>query len=289
MEIKARAKINLSLDVIGRREDGYHLLRMVMQNVDVYDTLTMERVEEEGIQLTADVEGIPLDSGNLIWKAADLLMKEFQLPGGVRIHLQKRIPAAAGLAGGSADAAAVFHGMNALFELGLSEKELRERGVTLGADIPYCIMGGTALSEGIGEVLTPLPKMPDCWILLAKPDIDVSTKYVYEHLDAAVEYHHPEVDRQVQAIRNGDLKEITACLENVLETVTVSNHPIVTRIEERMLELGALGSRMSGSGPTVFGIFDNEETAQKAYKEILDSHLAKDVFLTVPYSDKEEA
>ncbi|MCC6094658.1 MAG: 4-(cytidine 5'-diphospho)-2-C-methyl-D-erythritol kinase [Eubacterium sp.] len=285
MKVIARAKINLSLDVTGRRPDGYHLVRMVMQTVDVCDTLILEKKDTEGIELQCDAPGIPTDCGNLAWKAADLLMREFHLGSGVRIRLQKRIPSAAGLAGGSADAAAVLRGMNRLFALGLSEEGLCSRAVQLGADVPYCVMGGTALSEGIGEVLTKLPPLPDCYIVLAKPEDAVSTKQVYTDLDHLPAFHHPDVYGQVQAIRAGDLEGVVSRMENVLELVTVPDHPATASLIQMMKDCGAAGSMMSGSGPTVFGIFFREKDAGKAYSELEKSPLAKDVFLTRPCPD----
>ncbi|MGN0363817.1 MAG: 4-(cytidine 5'-diphospho)-2-C-methyl-D-erythritol kinase [Bilifractor sp.] len=285
MKVTARAKINLSLDVTGRRPDGYHLVRMVMQTVDVCDTLILEKKETEGIELYCDTPEIPTDSRNLAWKAADLLMREFHIAEGIRITLQKRIPSAAGLAGGSADAAAVLRGMNRLFALGLSGEALCSRAVHLGADVPYCVMGGTVLSEGIGEVLTKLPPLPDCYIVLAKPEDAVSTKQVYTDLDRLPAFHHPDVDGQVQAIRAGDLKGAVLRMENVLELVTVPEHPATAALLQIIRESGAAGARMSGSGPSVFGIFFKEEDARRAYSELEKCPLAKDIFLTRPCHD----
>ena len=283
MELKARAKINLSLDVVGRRPDGYHLVRMVMQTVDVCDTLVLQKKDFAGISLACDAPGVPADSRNLAWKAAELLMQEFGVRDGVSILLKKRIPSAAGLAGGSADAACVLKGVNELFGFGLTEEELCRRAVKLGADVPYCIMGGTALSEGIGEVLTKLPPVPDCRILLAKPEDSVPTGQVYHDLDLLESYPHPDVDGQIRAIREGDLDGIVRTMGNVLELVTIPHHPAVAELIQIMERNGAEGARMSGSGPTVFGIFRREEDARMAYEELEKSGLAKDVFLTRPY------
>ncbi len=276
---KAYAKINLGLDVVGRLPNGYHEVKMIMQTVDIFDELTLERAES-GITVTADTGELPTDENNLIYKAAKLMMGEFPIEGGVRIYLRKNIPIAAGMAGGSTDAAAAMKGMNELFGLGASGEELMKLGVRIGADVPYCIMGGTALAEGIGEKLTALSSPPDCLLVVAKPEISVSTKYVYEHLDAA-DYSHPDIDGMVGAIEEGSLNGIVRRLENVLESVTAEEYPVVTAIKKVMTESGALGSLMSGSGPTVFGIFDNLQMAESAVHRIgKEERLAKQVFLT---------
>ncbi len=279
LTLKAYAKINLGLDVVRRLENGYHEVKMVMQTVGIHDTLTFEKTDRD-ILITTDSGELPTDENNLIYKAAKLLLEACWVQGGVKIHLTKEIPIAAGMAGGSTDAAATFKGINELYQLGCTQQELMELGVRVGADVPYCIMGGTALAEGIGEVLTPLAAPPECRVLVAKPDINVSTKYVYEHLDASGVAKHPDIDGMVEAIRNGDLQGITDRMENVLETVTVEAHPIISTIKERMLELGAGSSLMSGSGPTVFGIFTDEKKAREAYEALKGENLAKQVFLT---------
>ncbi len=276
---KAYAKINLGLDVIGRLENGYHEVKMIMQNVGIYDVLTLTKIPE-GIVVTTDNGELPTDDNNLIYKAAKLMLENYNISQGVKIHLEKNIPIAAGMAGGSTDAAATFWGMNELFSLGLPEEKLREIGVKVGADVPYCIMGGTALAEGIGEKLTRLPDAPDCCLLVAKPDINVSTKYVYEHLDAEGVEEHPDIDGMMEAIYQGNLEGIVDRLGNVLEVVTVKKYTIIEDIKKEMLSFGAMGSLMSGSGPTVFGIFEKEEDARKAMEHIKESGLAKQVFVT---------
>lgn len=276
---KAYAKINLGLDVIGRLENGYHEVKMIMQNVGIYDVLTLTKIPE-GIVVTTDNGELPTDDNNLIYKAAKLMLENYNISQGVKIHLEKNIPIAAGMAGGSTDAAATFWGMNELFSLGLPEEKLREIGVKVGADVPYCIMGGTALAEGIGEKLTRLPDAPDCCLLVAKPDINVSTKYVYEHLDAEGVEEHPDIDGMMEAIYQGNLEGIVDRLGNVLEVVTVKKYTIIEDIKKVMLSFGAMGSLMSGSGPTVFGIFEKEEDAKKAMEHIKESGLAKQVFVT---------
>ena len=277
--IKAYAKINLGLDVVRRLENGYHEVKMVMQTVGIYDVLDFERTDG-GIVITTDSGELPTDENNLIYKAAKLMMETYPSSGGVKIHLEKHIPIAAGMAGGSTDAAATLKGMNRLFDLGCTLKDLMELGVKIGADVPYCVMGGTALAEGIGEKLTPLAPAPDCYVLVAKPDINVSTKYVYEHLDAQEIVKHPDIDGMVEAIAEESLQGILDRMENVLETVTVSAYPIIQTIKDRMKELGAINSLMSGSGPTVFGIFVEKDMARRAYDKLEEEQLAKQIFLT---------
>lgn len=278
----AYAKINLGLDVLRRREDGYHEVKMVMQTISLHDVLTFEETEQAGIVLvTNDRPELPEDAqDNLVYKAANLVRETFGIDQGVRITLEKNIPIAAGMAGGSTDAAAVFHGLNELWGLSMSTERMQELAVRLGADIPYCIMGGTALSEGIGEKLTPLPSPPDAVVLIAKPQISVSTKYVYENLHADQLRQHPDIDGMVAAIREGSLLGITERMENVLETVTQTAYPVIGQIKELMRKEGAMNSLMSGSGPTVFGIFDNKEKAEAAGQRIRESRLSDEVFVT---------
>ena len=277
---KAYAKVNLGLDVIRRREDGYHEVRMIMQTVDICDVLTFTRQERPGIVVTTDKEELPGDESNLIYKAARLVTETCSVREGIKIELQKRIPMAAGMAGGSTDAAAVFHGMNEMFGLGMDEDEMCALGVKIGADIPYCVKGGTALAEGIGEILTKLPDAPACVVLVAKPDIDVSTKYVYENLHAESLEYHPDIDGMRAAIEEGDLRGMAERMGNVLETVTVNAYPVIREVKEVMKKSGAWNALMIGSGPTVFGIFGEEEKARKAYNEIAQANLAGQLFLT---------
>ena len=312
---KAYAKVNLSLDIVGRREDGYHLVRMVMQSLDIADDLVFERLDTPKIEvlLNGNVGGgsemnseatsgdknlgrVPLDEDNLIYKVARLMLEQHvwkrQPDAGVRITLTKNIPIAAGMAGGSSDAAATFRGINELFEVGLLDKDLMDMGVTLGADIPYCIMGGTALSEGIGEELTRLPDLPDCYFLVAKPPISVSTGEAYGGYDKLIseieasedkgkkKVKSPDVDGQVDAIYSGDLQGVADRFLNVLEYVTAENHPEIKELERIMLEGGAINSMMSGSGPTVFGMYDSLEAAEASYRKIIDEKKANQVFIT---------
>lgn len=279
LKLKALAKINLGLDVLGRRENGYHDVRMVMQTIYLYDNVTMRKTKKPGIQLSTNLFYLPVDSKNIAYKAAKMLMDEFHIEEGVEIILEKHIPVAAGMAGGSSNAAAVLVGMNRLFELGLTEQELMERGVTLGADVPYCVMRGTALAEGIGEELTALPPMPKAYILIAKPPISVSTKTVYEKLDSREIEHHPNIDGILEGLEEHDLKKIASSMGNVLESVTMEEYPIIKEIKETMQEAGALGAMMSGSGPTVFGIFEERQLGKQAMRKIRQKGLTKQVYL----------
>ena len=277
--LKALAKINLGLDVLGRRENGYHDVRMVMQTIYLYDNVTVEKTEEAGIHLECNLFYLPVDKTNIAYKAAKLLMDEFDIKEGVRIVLDKHIPVAAGLAGGSANAAAVLVGMNRLFSLGLSQQQLMERGVSLGADVPYCVMRGTVLAEGIGEILTPLPPLPKCYVLIAKPGISVSTKTVYEKLDSQEIVKHPDIDGILEALDKQDIYKVASSMGNVLETVTIGDYPIIEEIKDVMKEEGALNAMMSGSGPTVFGIFDDKSKARQAQDRIRKLQIAKQVYI----------
>ena len=278
LELKALAKINLGLDVLGVRDNGYHDVRMVMQTIYLYDNVTIQKTGTPGITVKTNLSFLPTNENNIAYKAAKLLIDEFQLEGGVEIVLDKHIPVAAGLAGGSSNAAAVLVGMNKLFQLNLSEEELMKRGVQLGADVPYCIMRGTALAEGIGEVLTPLAPLPKCYILVAKPPINVSTKVVYEKLDSHEIEVHPDIDGILEGLDCGDLKKIADCMGNVLEKVTIEDYPIIEDIKNVMKENGAMNAMMSGSGPTVFGIYDNKALAKTAEQKIREMGFTKQVF-----------
>lgn len=283
--IKAYAKINLGLDVEKRLPNGYHQVRMIMQSVDLWDVLTFQKAGE-GINLTCDCRELPLDGNNLVFKAAKLMLEKYHITEGVSIHLKKNIPVAAGMAGGSTDAAAAMKGICKLFQLDVSPRQLAEYGMTIGADVPYCLMGGTALAEGIGEKLTPLPPLPHCHILVAKPDINVSTKYIYQHLDVPGLKHHPDIDGMLHAVRTENLQGVLCRMENVLETVTIKLWPVIDLIKSKMLENGAAACLMSGSGPSVFGIFPKEEesSARAALSALKQTGLAKQVCLTRPVS-----
>lgn len=288
---KAYAKINLSLDVLRRRPDGYHEVRMIMQTVNLFDELTFALNDDrEAPRTTLDCLNVPsnVDLGpvekNLIYRASEMILEEYGISKKVRISLSKNIPVAAGMAGGSTDAAAVFHGLNELLGLHMSPEEMCRLGVKIGADVPFCIMGGTMLSEGIGEILSPLPAPAEAVLLIAKPDIDVSTKFVYENLHADKLKEHPDVDGMVETLKDKDLIRMCNLLGNVLETVTEKEYPIISKVKNIMKENGAEGVLMSGSGPTVFGIFENSQeglTKASAAKEVIrENDLATQVFIT---------
>ena len=272
--IKAYAKVNLGLDIVGTREDGYHLVRMIMQSLDLADIITIKKTDKAGVIDVQD--GLNLGKDNLIYKAADKVLAGTGVLDkyGVEIMMEKHIPVAAGMAGGSSDAAATLKGLNELFDLKLHDKELMEIGVKLGADVPYCIMLGTALSEGIGEVLTRLPDIPRVTFLIAKPPVSVSTQEAYRDFDSLKVVKHPDIDAQTDAIYKGDIREITALCGNVLETVTAGKYPEIGQLEEIMEANGAIKAMMSGSGPTVFGVFEDVETAEAAKKKVDESRLA---------------
>lgn len=286
----ACAKINLGLDVVGVRGDGYHLLRMIMQQIDLFDTLTFTVTEAQGtgeIRLIDESGLSPVGEDNLICRAVRMMKEQYDLHADVEVRLIKRIPLAAGLAGGSTDAAAAFIAIRDLLVPQVTDQELMELGVRLGADIPYCIAGGTKLSEGIGEILTELPPMPECAIVLIKPEASASTAHVYKALDALGGYHHPDIDGQIEALRVGDLRGLSERCENVLELVTGANLPVIGRIEEFLMEQGAIASRMSGSGPSVFGIFETREQAEMAREAFLQTESAAGChsFICAPVSD----
>ncbi len=287
LTIQAMAKINLGLDVVRRLENGYHQVKMIMQTVDLYDVLTFEKTEQPGIRLQVDKEELPADESNLVYKAARLLWDTYGLPGGINIRLEKKIPMAAGMAGGSTDAAAVFRAVDLLYGLELPPEEMKGLAVKIGADVPYCITGGTALSEGIGEILTPVAPPPACYLVIAKPDIDVSTKYVYENLHVETLTHHPDIDGLVAAMEAKDMAAMAVRMENVLETVTVKKYPVIARIKEFLLEQGAVQALMSGSGPTVFALFTGKEKAETAKQALAGTGLAKQLFVTT-FADKGE-
>lgn len=288
IQLKALAKINLGLDVLRRREDGYHEVKMIMQTISLHDDLEIRRIKTPEIQVKTNLYYLPTNENNLVYKAAKLLMDEFGIKEGVAIQLKKRIPVAAGMAGGSTDGAAVLWGMNQMYGLGLSRQELMERGVKLGADVPYCVQRGTALAEGIGERLSVLPSMPKCTILIAKPGISVSTKFVYENLHAndLKPEQHPDVDRMIEAMKEKNLDLLCERMGNVLETVTIPAYPVIQEIKKHMMACGAAGAMMSGSGPTVFGIFHSPVQAKAAMKDLKVNGLAKQLYLTTPYNVK---
>lgn len=280
LELKALAKINLGLDVLGKRDNGYHDVRMVMQTIYLYDQVILEKKKEPGIEIETNLYFLPVNENNLAYKAAKLLIDEFKITEGIKITLKKHIPVAAGMAGGSSNAAAVLYGMNRMFSLKLSETALMERGLSLGADVPYCIMRGTVLAEGIGEILTPLSPMPKCHILIAKPPVSVSTKFVYQELDSREITSHPDIDGIIEGLDGQDLARVAASLGNVLEEVTIREYPVIEELKDIMKAQGALNAVMSGSGPTVFGIFDERAKAREAGKRIKETGLTKQVYVT---------
>lgn len=265
--LDANAKINLTLDILGRREDGYHEVAMVMQEISLHDTLAIKKAEA-GIRLSIAFEGkdglLPADESNLCWRAAALIRKEYGLSGGVSMELVKRIPMAAGLAGGSADAAAVLKGMNLLYGLGITEERLCELGAALGSDVPFCLMGGTMLATGRGEVLTRLPDFPQTFLVLAKPEEGVSTAWAYQAYDAGYDGPHPDNEAMLAAIGAGSRRRAAELLCNVLEGVTVKKHGVIASYKKAMLQQGILASMMSGSGPAVFGLAEDEAAAVQA-------------------------
>lgn len=283
IQMKALAKVNLGLDVIRRREDGYHEVKMIMQTVRLYDRIILEKTQK-GISMETNLSFLPVNEQNIAYRAAKMLMDEFHIQSGLHIKIDKHIPVAAGMAGGSTDGAAVLYGVNKIFELGLTKRQLMERGVKLGADVPYCIMRGTVLSEGIGEILTPVPSLPDCHILIAKPPVSVSTKHVYENLKLDKIEKHPDIDGMVEALRMEELHGVTQRMENVLETVTIPEHPEIQQIKDLMIKEGALNALMSGSGPTVFGIFDDREKGMRARDLLRKSSLARQTYLVRPFN-----
>lgn len=287
LEYKARAKVNLGLDVCGRLENGYHEVKMVMQTVDIYDELVFKRRQDPDIILAVDSQDTLGDvSNNLIFRAAKLMKEYFSIKEGIEIYLKKNIPVAAGMAGGSTDAAATMLAMNELFGLGKSKEQLMELAVRLGADIPFCIMGGTALAEGIGEKLTELPAPQKAAILIAKPDIMVSTKDVYENLHLETVEKHPDIDGMIQALKDGSLRGVTDRMENILETVTIQLYPVIEEIKSFMKEHGAINALMSGSGPTVFGIYQTEEEAKQAAAALKETKKARQIIVTGFYNEE---
>ena len=283
IHLKALAKINLGLDVIGVREDGYHLVRMIMQAIELHDWVTVKKTSHTGISLETNLSFLPTDQSNIAYQAAQLLLQDYPQIGGVELSIHKCIPIAAGMAGGSTDAAAVLYGMNRIFELGIPRKRLMEYGLRIGADVPFCLLRGTALAEGIGEELHALPCMPDCYLLIAKPPVSVSTKSVYQALDALPELPHPAIDALREDLLAGDLSTLASHMGNVLEQVTIPMHPQIDRIKQLMCENGAMAAMMSGSGPTVFGIFSEKQLANGAARKVRESGLARGVYVTRPF------
>lgn len=288
MQLRAMAKINLGLDVVRKREDGYHEVRMIMQTIRMFDRVTVYRIPEPEIRISSNLHFLPVNENNIAYKAARMMLESQPVRGGVSISLQKRIPVAAGMAGGSADAAAVLYAMNRIFYMGYTLEELMDFGLRLGADVPYCLMRGTALAEGIGEELTRLPACPLCYVVIAKPAISVSTRFVYENLRLDETTRHPDIYGLADAICRQDLYGMLPYMGNVLESVTIPAYPIIGEIKERFMENGALISLMSGSGPTVFALFDNYEMALRAKEALLEWGQVPLVYVTDLYRVREE-
>jgi 4-diphosphocytidyl-2-C-methyl-D-erythritol kinase len=285
-EIKARAKINLSIDVLGRREDGYHDVCMIMQSLALHDIIRIE-VQKSDIELVCNSDFIPTDSSNLVWKASNLFRETCGIKDGLKITIEKKIPVSAGLAGGSTDAAAVFIALNKMFETNLSLDELCVMGITLGADIPFCIRGGTMLAEGLGEVLTPIKRLKKIPIILIKPREGISTKFVYQNFLLNNNTDRPDTKLLVEAIENEDIVTLGANMKNVLESVTLPIYPVISQIKETLLMNGALGSIMSGSGTAVFGVFGQIDVAINAYNKLEKlKEEGWELFLTETFSEE---
>lgn len=284
IKLKARAKINLTLDVTGKRPDGYHELRTIMQTLRLYDGVYIKRIEKQRIKVKTNLFWLPADQRNLAWKAAELMRERFGIRDGVFIEIEKRIPVAAGLAGGSTDCAAVLVGMNRLFALGLSQRQLEGLAAELGSDIPYCVRRGTVLAEGAGELLRPVPRpCPYCWVVLAKPPFSVSTATVYRALRWQEVEKHPDTEGMLRAMQWQDVPEMGKLLCNVLESATIPMHPEIGEIKRRFLELGAQGALMSGSGPTVFALFAQQAPAEQAAARIKQEFALRDCLVTGIY------
>lgn len=277
MKIKAYAKINIALDVVGKREDGYHLLRMIMQTVDLYDVIEITK-SDCNIKIKCNKPYVPTDERNLAYKAAKLFRETYDIKDGVLIELTKNIPVSAGMAGGSTDAAGVLKLMNRLFNVNASDEELRRLGLKLGADVPYCISGGTALCEGIGEKITQLKPFKDKILVIVKPPFGVSTKDVYKAFDLSKIVFHPRTDDIIKAMENDDIDFVANNMKNLLENVTLRKHRVILNIKEAMKSYGSLGTMMSGSGPTVFAFFNDMLKAQECYDEMKKKY--KDVFIS---------
>lgn len=280
MKRKAYAKINIALDAVGKREDGYHLLRMIMQTVDIYDLIEVRKNYLGKIRITTNKYYLPTDERNLAYKAAQLFIDKFKIKSGVDINIKKNIPVAAGMAGGSTDAAAVLFLMNKVFNINASKKELEKLAVKIGADVPYCIEGGTALCEGIGEKITKLKRFRDKILVIVKPNFGVSTKDVYKALDINKIHKHVDIEDIIKHMNDNDIVSVSNKMKNVLENVTIRKYKVIREIKEELVLNGATGSMMSGSGPTVFGFFEDMLTAQRAYEKMKEKYKYSEIFIT---------
>ncbi|GAA0116811.1 4-(cytidine 5'-diphospho)-2-C-methyl-D-erythritol kinase [Clostridium senegalense] len=277
MKVKAYGKINIALDVVGKREDGYHLLKMIMQTVDIYDELEFEKCDKN-ITINCNKKYLPVDENNLVYKAIKLFMEKYNISSGVKVNIVKNIPVAAGMAGGSADAAATLKAMRNMFKKDVTDGELMELGLKIGADVPYCIVGGTALCEGVGEVVTKLKPFKNKILVVVKPNFGVSTKDVYKALEINKIHKHPETEKLITAMKQENIKYVSKNMRNVLENVTIKKHLLIKQLKEEMMKNGALGSMMSGSGPTVFGFFEDMLKAQDCYDKLKEKY--RDCYIT---------
>lgn len=280
---KAYAKVNLALDVLRKREDGYHDVRMIMQNLDIYDELDFSVVGNDGkITIEANRADIPTDERNLVYKAIKLICDEYNINPSIHVKLTKNIPVEAGMAGGSTDGAAALKAINHMFSLGASQKRLMELGVRLGADVPYCVLGQTALSEGIGEILTPIDCRLDCVVVVAKPKVNVSTGMIYNKMQLDKLLQRPDIDGMLEALLKNDVNGVASRMLNVMESVTAVMYKEIEDLKQAMKDEGALNAIMSGSGPTVFGLFTDKDRAQRAAEYIREGKLANEIFVTKP-------
>lgn len=280
MKRKAYAKINIALDVVGKREDGYHLLRMIMQTVDIYDLIEVKKNNINEIRILTNKYYLPTDERNLAYKAAKIFIENFKIKSGVDINIKKNIPVCAGMAGGSTDAATVLYLMNKVFNINAKNEELEKVALKIGADVPYCIEGGTALCEGVGEKITKLKDFKDKILVVVKPNFGVSTKEVYGELDINKVYKHVSVEGIIRDMENDNLYGVCSKMKNILENVTIKKHRVLREIKDELRRYGAVGAMMSGSGPTIFGFFDDMLTAQRAYEEMKVRYGYKDIFIT---------
>ena len=276
---RSYAKVNLTLDVLSRRNDGYHDVKMIMQTVSLFDLVLVDKTTSD-ISVSTNLRFLPCNDKNIAYKAARSFFYYTKIDKGCKILIHKNIPVAAGLAGGSGNAAAVLCALDRLYDTNLSLDELCKLGAELGADVPYCIKGGTALATGIGEIITPLPDIPKCTMLIVKPPISVSTASIYNAIDSSDITERPDTDAMISAITKGDINGISKNLSNVMGVVTENLHPIIRGIRRKMLLNGALGAVMSGSGPSVFGIFPDYSTAKKAHDSF--SYQFKEVYIVSP-------
>lgn len=277
VSLKAEAKINLSLDILGKLPNGYHSVEMIMQAIPLCDTVTVEDCDGGGIELVCEKEGVPTDDRNTAYKAAQLFLQKTGVKRKIKITLDKKIPAAAGMAGGSTDAAAVLKGLNQLFNEPLDKEEVLSLCVKIGADVPFCYLGGCAVCEGIGEVLTPIKPLENAYLVIAKPDFEVSTKWVYQNFKMENVSKHPNTKAVIESVETGNLKALCENTANVLESVTEKEYPVISEYKEKLYQKGAVLSMMSGSGPTVFGIFSDKEKAEDACN--IMKELTNDTFL----------